>query len=76
MKNKNQKQPELNNEQIHALMDLPFEYLKARAHEEKVKWDFELSFFACFIALSQCFLIYFYKFTLFCFGSIFLALIK
>lgn len=45
MKNKNQKQPELNNEQIHALMDLPFEYLKARAHEEKVKWDLELSFF-------------------------------
>lgn len=45
MKNKNQKQPELNNDQIHALMDLPFEYLKARAHEEKVKWDLELSFF-------------------------------
>ena len=45
MKNKNQKQPELNNEQIHALMDLPFEYLKARAQEEKVKWDLELSFF-------------------------------
>lgn len=45
MKNKNKKQPELNNEQIHALMDLPFEYLKARAQEEKVKWDLELSFF-------------------------------
>jgi hypothetical protein len=52
MKNKNQKQPELNNEQIHALMDLPFEYLKARAQEEKVKWDLELSFFVnCWLNL-------------------------
>jgi hypothetical protein len=42
MKNKNQR--ELNKEQIHVLMDLPFEYFKARAHEEKVKWDLELSF--------------------------------